>query len=229
MKQSAHSVWVGLSFLVVGLAVGLAVSSGNFLGANLVGTNDEQETPKVDVDTLETVAVNTDDDPVLGDAAAALTIIEFSDYQCPYCLKFYSASLPLLIDDYIDEDVVKLVYRDFPLPIHSEAKLAAEAAECVGKSGDELYFKMHDFLFERTSEWSKNENAIEVLIGFGSELGVDIRSCLENGEMTAEVEADYTAGRSYGVTGTPTFFFNGKKLVGAWPYEVIESVIEALL
>ncbi|MEK9160328.1 MAG: DsbA family protein [Patescibacteria group bacterium] len=228
-NNNAQTLWVGLSFLAVGLMLGLLVSGGgSSLGLNNNAVPDEETVaPEVDPDTLEVVDVSIDDDAVLGDVNAPVTIVEFSDFQCPYCRTFYDETLPLLIKNYVETGKVKIIYRDFPLSGHAQANIAAQAAECVG---DEQYYAFHDWLFENVSLWSGKTDAQEVMITAAQDnLDVNIRSCLESGEMADEVNADMTAGRGYGVTGTPSFFINGKKLVGAWPYEVFESVIESEL
>ena len=241
MSQNySQTVWMSLSFLAVCLMGGILFSNSGQGFANLFDggggqalndTNDgggEQEAaPDVDIDTLETVAVSVDDDAVLGDPNAPVTIVEFSDFQCPYCEKFYSETLPLIKENYIDTGLVKLIYRDLPLPSHDKADDAAQAAECVAEVGGD-YYAYHDWLFENISAWA-NEDVTGSLIAGAQIMGLDISSCLENGDMQDEVNQDYTAGKGYGVSGTPTFFINGKKLVGAWPYEVFESIIESQL
>lgn len=238
MKNSSHSIWIGLSFLVVGLVIGLVVSGqGGLLQANIaeesvaIVQNELEaeagsETNPSDELNLEFVSVSEDDDAIKGDPDAPVTIIEFSDFQCPYCARFAVQTLPLLTQNYIDTGKVKLVYRDFPIPSHAQAALAAEANECVGQESDDLYFQMHDRIFAGVQEWSYNGDAEEILIGYANDLGVDISSCLANGDETEEVANDYTAAQSYGVGGTPTFFINGWKVVGAQPYEVFEALIE---
>lgn len=236
-KNNSQSIWMGISFLVVGVALGMIINNG---GASLFQKADDTAVdsnvaaePTVDPASLQTVSVNVDDDAVLGDPNAPVTIVEFSDFQCPYCEHFYTQTFAQLKADYIDTGIVKLVYRDFPLPIHADASLAAQAAECVRAQGamakDEGYYAMHDLLFENQSAWANNADAKSVIEGLAKDnLNVDISACLDSEEMKAEVEADYTAGRGYGVSGTPTFFINGKKLVGAWPYAVFQKVIDSV-
>ena len=232
-ENHSQSVWMGLSFLAVGLMGGILFTNGGQGFANLFdgsqATDDsvEEAAPDVDPDSLEIVAVSVDDDAVMGDPDAPVTIVEFSDFQCPYCEKFYTETLPLIKENYIDTGKVKLIYRDLPLPSHDKADDAAEAAECFAEAGGD-YYAYHDWLFENVAAWA-NEDVTGSLIAGAQELGFDISACLENGDMQDEVNADYTAGKSYGVTGTPSFFINGKKLVGAWPYDVFESVIESQL
>lgn len=237
-NNNAQTVWVGLSFLAVGLIIGLLVANGGQLISDNSRTDGETQdsgVPDVDVDTLEVVDVSVDDDAYIGDADAPVTIVEFSDFQCPYCRSFYDETYGKLKENYIDTGKVKLVYRDFPLSGHAQANLAAQAAECVAKNqsaskNSENYFAFHDWLFENVSLWSGKDDAAEIFIMAAKDnLDLDIRTCLENGETADEVNADLTAGRGYGVTGTPSFFINGKKLVGAWPYEIFEKVIESEL
>ena len=239
-NNNAQTLWVGLSFLAVGLMIGLLVSSkGSFLDDlrddSEVVTEPEAAAPQVDPKDLEVVEVSVDDDAMLGDADAPVTIVGFSDFQCPYCHAFYKETMPSLVKDYIDTGKVKLIFRDFPLSGHPQANLAAQAAECVravsdAAPDDVAYFAFHDWLFENTTLWSGKEDAQEVMITAAQDnLDLDIRSCLESGEMADEVNADLAAGRGYGVSGTPSFFINGKKLVGAWPYEVFQTVIDSEL
>ncbi len=96
-------------------------------------------------DAVKRIAVSPDDDPVLGSSIAPVTIIEFSDFECPYCRRFFLETLPQIKKDYIDTNKVRLVFRDFPLTIHSGAEPAAQAADCAGEQGK--YWEMHDKIF----------------------------------------------------------------------------------
>jgi len=237
MKNNSQTIWVGLSFLVVGLTVGLILSSSSLMAdVNILNAQageeeiPESNIPSIDPDSLQVVAVSVDDDAMKGDPNAPVTIVEFSDFQCPYCSKFYHDTLGTLTEKYIDTGLVNFVYRDFPLPSHAGAEPAAIAAECVRKvsSSDEKFFEMHDMLFEST-DWVAAEDINTALISMGAELGVDITECMDDPDVKAEVQADYTAARGYGVGGTPSFFINGKMIVGAYPTEVFESIIESEL
>ena len=168
------------------------------------------------------VDVSEDDDPVMGDEDADVTIIEFSDYQCPFCEKFYSQTLPLLKKDYIDTGKVKLVYRDYPLPFHPFAEKAAEAANCAGEQGK--YFAMHDKIFDNQASLS-----VDNLKLWAQQIGLDankFNSCLDSGKMAAEVAKDLADANAAGASGTPTFFINGKRLVGAQPFAAFKTVID---
>ncbi len=178
------------------------------------------------------------DDPVLGNKDAKVTIIEFSDYQCPFCRKFWTDTLPELKKNYIDTGKVKLVLRDFPLvSIHPSAQIASEAAECVREKGrDSAYFKYHDKLFEEQNKLDSGTKSGPVtktvqftaadLKKWAKELGYDIGSCLDDGKYSSEVEKDLADGSAAGVQGTPSFFINGKMLGGAYPYSEFKKIVD---
>lgn len=171
------------------------------------------------------IEVSEDDDSVLGDPDAPVTIIEFSDYECPFCSRFYLNTLPQLKSEYIDTGKVKLIYRDFPLSFHPDAQKAAEAAECAGEQ--DKYYEMHDKIFE-------NQQAITItdLKKYAKEIGLNTNEfdeCLDSGEMASEVQKDFQEGQQAGVQGTPTFFINDKPLVGAQPFEAFKQIIEGEL
>jgi len=172
------------------------------------------------------IDVSEDDDAVLGNKNAPVTIIEFSDFQCPFCEKFFTESFSQIKTNYIDTGKVKLVFRDFPLTsIHQYAETAAEAAECVRtKGGDTAFWKMHDKIFQNQASLSEDN-----LKKWAKDLGYNIDTCLANGEKTAEVNKDLSDGSAAGVSGTPSFFINGKMVEGAVPYSVFESEINAAL
>jgi protein-disulfide isomerase len=204
-------------------------NDGKYLISDLIPLDTELPTGFDGDGNSEPVFVELGDSPVKGDVDAEVTIVEFSDYQCPFCSRFYSDTLPSIDENYIKTGKVKLVYMDFPLnDIHPEAQKAAEAAKCIGAQlGDEGYFKMHDKLFEAQKELS-----VENYKKWARELGANggkFDICLDNGDFASAVDEDLFYGQSLGVTGTPGFFVNGKLLSGAQPYSVFEQVIEAEL
>ena len=233
-KNNSQTFWVSVSFLVIGLLIGLLITDKSFLGsAGSQDTEVSNEPPVFDVDKLAVVNVSTDNDALLGSADAKVTMIEFSDYQCPFCYDFWKNTFPKIKSEYIDTGKVKFVYRDFPIPSHPQSQAASESVECVRSVSttekDSAYYKMHNLIFGGVTEWSGNASANDVFIGYASTLGVDIKSCLENGDMKSEVADDYTAARGYGVGGTPTFFINGKMVLGAESFEHFQDVIESEL
>ncbi|MBT3814291.1 DsbA family protein [Candidatus Woesearchaeota archaeon] len=174
------------------------------------------------------MATYIDDDSIKGDKDAPVTIVEFSDYECPFCTKFYDQSLQQIEKNYIDTGKVKFIYRDFPLSFHQNAQKAAEAAEVAGElGGDEKYFEMHDLLFEKGVA-----GGVASFKQYAREIGLDggkFDKMLDSGEMAKEVQDDFIAGQQLGVSGTPAFFINGNLVSGAQPFSVFEQVIEAEL
>ena len=189
-----------------------------------------------------TGTASTDDDPVLGDKNAPVTIIEFSDYECPFCKRHFDETLPQLIKNYVDTGKVKIAYRDFPLSFHNPmATKEAVAANCAREQGgDEKYFKFHDEIFKRTTS---NGNGLDdaKIQTIASDLGLnksDFDTCLSNPAMEEEVKKDIADGSAAGASGTPTFIIGkstaneeieGDLVVGAQPYAAFQAVIDPLL
>tara|TARA_Y100000310_G_scaffold38326_1_gene35938 strand:+ start:11410 stop:12180 length:771 start_codon:yes stop_codon:yes gene_type:complete len=169
--------------------------------------------------------VDEDDDPVLGDKNAPVTIVSFEDYQCPFCKKAFDQTLPLLKKEYIDTGKAKLVFRDYPLGFHPEAGPAAEASECADDQGK--FWEYHDELFNNQQSLGR-----DLYIKLAGDLGLDVdkfTQCIDNGDFKQEVQNDFSYGSQVGVSGTPTFFINGVKLVGAVPYQNFKQIIDAEL
>jgi len=158
---------------------------------------------------------------IVGLQDAPVLIVEFSDFQCSFCARFATETLGQILDAYGDQ--VRLVYRDFPLTsIHSHAQKAAEASQCAYEQAK--YWEYHDLLFQ-------NQQALDVdsLKAYAQQLDLDtgaFNECLDSGKYTSEVQNDLTQGQSYGVTGTPTFFINGRLLRGAQPFSAFQAMIE---
>jgi protein-disulfide isomerase len=164
--------------------------------------------------------VKTDGDPQKGPDNAKVTIVEFSDFQCPYCKRFRDATLDALIQKYGDK--IRFVYRDYPLPFHPQAQIAAEAAECANEQGK--YWEMHDLIYANQETLGDDAYA-----GFAKQLGLDTEKfddCVSGNKYADEIAADEKDGEAYGVTGTPTFFINGWRLVGAQPTSEFEKLID---
>ena len=166
------------------------------------------------------VAVSASEDPAKGPAAAPITIVEFSDFQCPYCSRV-NATLKQVEEKYGDK--LRIVYRDFPLvQIHNNAAKAAEAGECAHEQGK--FWEMHDKLFADQSKLQ-----VEALKKAATEIGLDsekFNQCLDTAKYAAEVQKDVDEGSRYGVTGTPAFFINGRLLSGAQPLEAFTDLID---
>jgi len=161
-----------------------------------------------------------------GDEDAPVTIYEFSDYQCPFCGRFYTDTFPLIEENYIKTGKVRLVFKDFPLDsIHPEATPAAIAARCAGDQGK--FWEMHDKLFENqralgTSNYKQ----------WAQELGLDaadFADCVDSKKYLSAVRKDLVEGQQNGIQGTPGFFVDGRLISGAQPFTVFQTAIEAAL
>jgi len=181
-----------------------------------------QQQPDLDVQLSEVVDISVDDDAIKGNPGAPVTIIEFSDYECPFCGRHVQDTLSKIMTEYVDTGKVRIVFRDYPLSFHQKAQKAAEAAECAGEQGK--YWEMHDILFA-------NQEALEIddLKGYAAEIGLntaDFDACLDSGIMADEVAKDMADGQAAGVQGTPASFINGKLISGAFPFEEFQKIIE---
>jgi protein-disulfide isomerase len=219
---SKEKLWKYSTFILIAVVLVGAFFNFDGSGTGAVVDNGDVPTP---TPTPSKVEVSIDDDAVKGDKDAPVTIVEFSDYECPFCARFYSQAYQDIIKNYIDAGKVKLVFRDFPLGFHQNAQKAAEAAECAGEQ--DKYYDMHDKLFENGVT-----GGIASFKQYASQIGLnqgDFDNCLDSGEMANEVKKDMAQGQSYGVQGTPAFFVNGKLISGAQPFSVFQQAIEAEL
>jgi protein-disulfide isomerase len=173
--------------------------------------------------------------PVKGLRTAQLTLVEFSDYECPFCGRYVRDTWPQLEKEYIETGKLKSVFVDFPLEsIHKQALKAAEAARCAGEQ--DKYWEMHDRLFanqKTLSAWTEHARAVGLD-------GAKFETCLQSGKYVADIRKDLTMGQGAGITGTPGFFLavtdpasNKVKtlrvLKGAQPYAAFKAQIDGLL
>lgn len=163
---------------------------------------------------------------IKGPDDAKVTIIEYSDFQCPFCKRYYDTAYKQIQTAYPDD--VKLIFKDFPLGFHAQATPAAEAAECAGAQG--WFWEYHDLLFENQDEWSNVGRAS--FDKYAEELGLNMETwanCVNNREYKANVEADFQEGQQKGVRGTPAFLINGNLVSGAQPFSTFQAEIDAAL
>lgn len=171
------------------------------------------------------VDVSVDDDAIKGDAKAKITLVEFSDYQCPFCGRLFSETMPSIDAQYIKTGKAKFALRDFPLGFHQYAQKASEAAECAGDQNK--YWEYHDVLFN-------NQETLDVasLKKYAKELGLDTAvfdNCLDTGKQADEVKKDFADGQKAGVGGTPAVYVNGKQISGACPFSTFQQAFDAEL
>lgn len=147
---------------------------------------------------------------VKGDSDAVVTLVEYSDFQCPAC----AAAQPI-VKDVLNEfgDSIRFEYKHFPLPMHPLALPAAKAAEAAGQQGK--FFEFHDMLFEKQKTWSNSPNPTALFVQYAEELDLDVqkfRQHLNASLLSDRIESDRKEGYEMGITGTPTFFLNGEKM-----------------
>lgn len=163
--------------------------------------------------------------PMKGKADAKITIVEYSDFQCTFCARFYTQTYPSILKDWVDSGKAKFYFKHFPLTqIHPQAQKASEASECAKDQGK--FWEMHDKIFE-----NQNTLAITDLKKFAADLKLDTAKfdkCLDGNEKAAIVAADLQEGIANGVTGTPSFFVNGQNIVGAQPYTVFQQALSSI-
>jgi protein-disulfide isomerase len=182
---------------------------------------------------LKTAQVSTLGNPILGDLKAPVTLVEFTDYQCPYCQNFYSKAYKKLKTQYIDTGKLRLVLRDLPLPKHLYAKTAAISTHCAGEQ--DKFWQMHDALFEAKGKINQAE-----ILGYAKSIGLDtssFKSCLTSGRHDKDIEQDVIEAKLAGIRGTPSFVLgrttdnlvDGTLLRGTRPFVTFKDEIESLL
>lgn len=198
---------------IVGLGAGYLFWGGDRSAPATVGR------PEVAGQEVTRLEVSADDDPALGPPDAAVTLIEFSDFQCPYCTKFHQETFRPLMQAY--EGRLRFVYRDFPV-LGPESVTAAMAANCAGEQGG--YWEFHDLLFNGGRQLGRS-----TYLSYAGQVGLDetaLAACLDSERFREEVLADARDATALGVNGTPTFFINGLPLVGAQPMSSFVRLID---
>ena len=234
--DSKTSFYIGFAtaILVIGtigfIALGSYVLKGGELSAD---TEKEVVVEKTDNTTTvaaaggsTTIPVVSEDDHIRGDENAPITIIEYSDFECPYCSTFHETMLEVM-DNY---DNVRWIYRHFPLSFHANAIPAAEASECAAEQ--DLFWEYADMLVE-----NKDNLGESTFLSIASDLGMnitDFTSCLDSDRHLETVNEQYTGGVDGGVTGTPGSFIidadgNATPIKGALPFSTVSSMIDAAL
>lgn len=165
------------------------------------------------------VNISTDDDPSQGKQDAPITLIEFSDFQCPFC-KRARGTVAEILSTYGDK--VYYVFRDFPLSFHKDALLAHQAANCAHEQGK--YWEYSNGLWDRQQDLKR-----ESLLALAKSLSLkedDFTKCLDSGKQADEIQKDIRDGSTAGVSGTPAYFINGRFLSGAQPFEAFKEIID---
>jgi protein-disulfide isomerase len=199
-------------YLTLGVLIGFALGFG--IGREPSGSEAAAAGPAVDIDGR----------PFLGPEDAPVTMIEFTDYQCSFCKRYYETRYPLILEEYGDR--LKYVVLHYPLSqVHPQAEEAAQAAECAGDQGK--FFEYHNTLFKNNKALGRAN-----LMRYASMVGLDMRrfeGCLDSGEKAKVVYDNILTAVKAGVSGTPTFFVNQEIVVGTQPLGVFQAQIERAL
>lgn len=164
-----------------------------------------------------------------GTKDAKVTIVEFGDYQCPACA-YANPIVQQLLGVYKNNPEVNFVFRNFPLPQHSNSMVAAEAAEAAGAQGK--FLEMVDTLYKNQNEWSGNPKILEIFSGYAVKLSLDVKAfndSISQNKFQDVINKDKSDGQALGVNSTPTFFINGEKFVGALSFESFKNKIDEKL
>lgn len=233
-RTTFNYVVIAIAFLISGILIGTAFNqraAGSEVTVEMVSTavaaavsNSLRAQATASPAAPAKLNVSADDDPSWGPPNAPVTIIEFSDFQCPFCGRFHQDTYDQIRQNYAGK--IRFVYRDFPIvQLHPYAEISAQTADCVNEQGK--FWPYHDLLLSNQDIAGARD-----LRKFAAQLELDMSqydNCVATQRYQQEVAKDLQDGANYGVQGTPTFFINGQPLVGAQPYAVFASVIDAEL
>lgn len=200
--------------------------------APAVVVGDTVTTPAAPKTIKDYASLVTSTSPALGSEKAPVTIVEFSDFQCPFCRKFYNDAYQQIKKTYVDTGKVRMVFRHYPLSFHAAARPAAIASQCAFDQGK--FWEFHDLMFDEQNKQGQGTvtfGATE-LKAWAQQLGLNtstFNSCLDSSVHGGIVDTDMKVAGTLGITGTPSFVVNGKLIVGAQPFSVFKEAIEAAL
>ncbi len=218
---------VSASILVSAILIAGTLFYGLARGGSVGGQNNgTQPTPTAGQPVAISLPGNT---PFIGSANAKVTVVEYADYRCPFCEKWYTTVMPTLKEKYINTGKIKFMYQDFAF-LGPDSNTAGEASHCAADQN--MFWQYHDYLFEHQGDESSNWANATHQKEFAQALGLNMtqfNSCLDSGKYKKEVTDETAAGKKYGVTGTPTIFVNGVAIVGAQPLQSFTDAIDAAL
>jgi len=251
-QKNKKDYFLPIAVLIAGLLIAGAVIYSNGL-KSVKKEAGLTPTPSVNAKELKIL----DSDKILGDKKAELTLFEFSDFQCPYCGRFATLSRADIVNNYVNNGKVKMIFRDFPLPFHEYAQKASEAAWCAAEQ--DKYWEMHDLLFAKQSEEATDALSVANLKKYATQLGLNstnFNDCLDSGKYQTLISDNYKSGQDIGISGTPTvviakklplkidanyvvselqknnyliYFDGGVMIVGAQPFNTYQTEIDKLL
>jgi protein-disulfide isomerase len=237
-KESSLALYLGILLVLLSFVSGMLLNKVLFLEKQFKSvTNAVQANPVAVAPTAVPVPqyekVDNGHLPMLGNTKAKVTIVEFSDFQCPFCKAYFDDTHSQIQDQYVKTGKVNFVYRHFPLStIHPNAQKAAEAAECANEQ--KQFWNFHDILFTNQDTWApmSASDAENEWVTYAGQLGMDtdqFKSCIDTDKYKNNVAKDTAAGDKAQVDGTPAFFINGYRLTGAQPFSQFQQVIDAQL
>lgn len=228
-SYKSNTFWIPVAIIIAGVLVSTAVMYSSKVDNSEFDTSlkgaveealpEEEEVVVPPKPGSEVVEVSLDDDPTYGPEDAKVKIVEFSDFECPYCVRNV-ATMNKIKEEYKDQ--ISTTFRDFPLDFHKDAKNAAMASQCAFEQNK--FWEYYDIVYRNQDTIDK-----ESLKKYAKELKLDTKKfnqCLDDEKYNEEVEKDIKDGVEAGVTGTPATFINGRKVVGAQPFEVFQEIID---
>lgn len=240
--------WMVSTLVLAGFIVGFGIAQipglQFFTEASETAVVEDQKEDQQAVKPSETI---DSDDTIIGNPDAKITVIEFSDFQCPYCAAVvgvenvvykrlkeqdptWEPAVPKLLDTYVKEGKVRIVFKNFPLSGHPQAVKAAQAGKCAEEQNK--FHEMHDKLFAGQKEWSGKADHIDIFKKYAKGLGLDSKKfdeCLDSTKYFDEIRNDLTAAMKIQLDGAPAFFVNDTPLPGAQPFSAFKSVIDGYL
>lgn len=225
METSSSPLSAPAAIVVAGALVALAI-----IFTRLPAASPSVASPAATARASAAPVVDAGHLPVLGNADAPVTIVEFADFRCSFCEKLHKDAVPQIQRDYVDTGTVKFAFRHFPI-LGPASMVAANAAECANAQG--TFWEFHNYLYDnQPSESDTSMYTVDAMTEIAGTLGLKtdaFRTCLAGNTYAQKITDDLNAGRAAGVTGTPATFVNGQLVSGAAPYASFKAVIDAAL
>jgi protein-disulfide isomerase len=219
------AVWQSIT-VVMGILLIISIMTGGFWRNKTVCEKCPIIDPTAGIKPQQNVTISLEGAHMIGNKSAQVVIFEWSDFECPFCVKFEKESMFTLRTEYINTGKVLFIYKHYPLNnMHQNAQKAAEATECADEQAK--FWEMHDLIYS-----TGTAGGIDALETYAKSLDLnelDFRECLSSGKYKAKIEQDTKEGAQIGINGTPSFVINGQLISGAQPYSVFKQIIEAEL